>query len=69
ANELLTIEKINIEQAQFKLFSATAQLLLEEQLTEDITTLDIRHLPAGIYFCLVQVSGQATYSEKLIITN
>ncbi|MEM9888740.1 MAG: T9SS type A sorting domain-containing protein [Bacteroidota bacterium] len=69
ANEVLTIEKINIEQAQFKLFSATAQLILEEQLTEDITTLDISSLPAGIYFCLVQASGQAMYSEKLIITN
>ncbi len=68
AADLLQIEVNNFPNVlkRLQLFNPAGQLMLRESWSEERLSLNIHHLPAGIYFAKIEVNGNIA-TERLVV--
>jgi len=65
ASDYLQVKNLKSEPVQIKILSMTGVTVIEATLSES-TTLDIRTLPAGLYFLSLSNSNNESYSQRFI---
>lgn len=64
----IDLQSPNIDQVNLKIFDVRGELMEEKTFQNHInTSIDIAHLPAGIYFFEILAGGEVLKNEKVMV--